>query len=239
VAVHLDQVGHCAAGTVLASLGGEDAQHDRVEAEALPGSAHDVVDPLPVRERHRQRWKRAEDAVRGAEDEGGHPRGVLLVGHGPVSSRPRRPGNRWVTTATGACATIGPVLISLLDRSRTRAGEPPSAALPATVERARRAESLGLHRFWVAEHHAVPGVASSSPPVLMTAVAAATSRIRVGSGGIMLPHHRPVVVAGQARMLAALHPGRIDLGLGRSLGFTQPVREALRVTSYGPEEFAC
>lgn len=129
--------------------------------------------------------------------------------------------------------------ISLLDRSRTRAGEPPAAALRATVERARRAESLGLHRFWVAEHHAVPGVASSSPPVLMAAVAAATSRIRVGSGGIMLPHHRPVVVAGQARMLAALHPGRIDLGLGRSLGFTQPVREALRVTSYGPEEFAC
>jgi luciferase family oxidoreductase group 1 len=129
--------------------------------------------------------------------------------------------------------------ISLLDRSRTRAGEPPAAALAATVERARRAELLGLHRFWVAEHHAVPGGASSSPPVLMTAVAAATSRIRVGSGGIMLPHHRPIVVAGQARMLAALHPGRIDLGLGRSLGFTAPVREALGVTSYGPEELAC
>lgn len=130
------------------------------------------------------------------------------------------------------------MLISLLDRSRTRAGEPPSAALPATVERARRAESLGLHRFWVAEHHAVPGVASASPPVLMAAVAAATSRIRVGSGGVMLPHHRPLVVAQQARMLSALHPGRIDLGLGRSLGFTRPVREALGVTAYSPENFA-
>lgn len=118
--------------------------------------------------------------------------------------------------------------LSLLDRSRTRAGEPDSAALRHTVDRARRAERLGYHRFWVAEHHAVPGIASGNPPVLMAAVAAATGRIRVGSGGIMLPNHQPLVVAEQVAMLAALHPGRIDLGIGRSPGFTEPVRRALR-----------
>ncbi|ANY10063.1 MsnO8 family LLM class oxidoreductase [Pseudonocardia sp. HH130630-07] len=127
--------------------------------------------------------------------------------------------------------------LSLLDRTRTRAGEPDSAAVRHTVERARRAERLGYHRFWVAEHHAVPGIASSSPPVLMTAVAAATGSIRVGSGGIMLPNHRPVVVAEQIALLAALHPGRIDLGLGRSPGFTGPVRRALRATESGDDGF--
>lgn len=131
-----------------------------------------------------------------------------------------------------------PVPVSLLDRSRTRAGEPGGAALRDTVERAVRAEELGFHRFWVAEHHAVPGIASGSPPLLMAAVAARTDRIRVGSGGVMLPNHRPLVVAEQARMLTALHPGRVDLGLGRSLGFTAPVREALGVHAYSPEQFA-
>lgn len=121
-----------------------------------------------------------------------------------------------------------PVRLSLLDRSRTRAGEPDAAALRHTVERARQAEALGYHRFWVAEHHAVPGIASGSPPVLMAAIAAQTERIRVGSGGVMLPNHQPIVVAEQFAMLEALFPGRIDLGVGRSLGFTAPVREALR-----------
>ena len=128
--------------------------------------------------------------------------------------------------------------VSLLDRSRTRAGEDHAAALHATIERARRAEALGYHRFWVAEHHAVPGIASGSPPVLVAAVAARTERIRVGSGGVMLPNHRPIVVAEQFAMLEALHPGRIDLGVGRSLGFTPPVREALGVTAYEPDAFA-
>lgn len=118
--------------------------------------------------------------------------------------------------------------ISLLDRSRTRRGEPDSAAVVGTVERARRAEQLGFHRFWVAEHHAVPGIGSGAPTVLMAAVAAATERIRVGSGGVMLPNHQPLVVAEQVGVLAALYPGRIDLGVGRSLGFTAPVRRALR-----------
>lgn len=134
--------------------------------------------------------------------------------------------------------TTLPVPISLLDRSRTRAGEPTSRALRDTVERARRAEELGFGRIWVAEHHAVPGIASGSPPLLMAAIAARTARIRVGSGGVMLPNHRPIVVAEQAKMLAALHPDRIDLGVGRSLGFTAPVRDALGVHDYGPEHFA-
>lgn len=139
---------------------------------------------------------------------------------------------------TTSAAPPLPVPISLLDRSRTRQGERPGAALHRSMERAQRAEELGFHRFWVAEHHAVPGIASGSPPVLMAAIAQRTARIRVGSGGVMLPNHAPLVVAEQARMLEALAPGRIDLGLGRSLGFTAPVRQALRVSSYRPEQFA-
>lgn len=118
--------------------------------------------------------------------------------------------------------------LSLLDRSRTRAGEPDAAALTGTVERAVRAEQLGYDRFWVAEHHAVPGIASGTPAVLLAAIGARTDRIRIGSGGVMLPLHQPLVVAEQFLVLDALHPGRVDLGLGRSLGFTPPVRRALR-----------
>ena len=121
------------------------------------------------------------------------------------------------------------VRLSLLDRSRTRVGEPDAAALSHTVERAQRAEELGYHRFWVAEHHAVPGIASGSPPVLIAAVAARTERIRVGSGGVMLPNHQPLVVAEQFAMLEALYPGRIDLGVGRSLGFTHQVADSHQV----------
>lgn len=122
--------------------------------------------------------------------------------------------------------------LSLLDRSRTRAGRPEAEALTGTIERAVRAEHLGYGRIWVAEHHAVPGIASGSPPVLLAAIGARTGTIRLGSGGVMLPHHQPLVVAEQFRMLEALYPGRVDLGLGRSLGFTAPVRRALRS---GPE----
>lgn len=145
-----------------------------------------------------------------------------------------------MTTAPAASRARppAPVPVSLLDRSRTRVGEPAGRALQDTLDRARRADAAGLHRFWVAEHHAVPGIASGSPPLLMAAIAARTERIRVGSGGVMLPNHRPIVVAEQAKMLAALHADRIDLGVGRSLGFTAPVREALDVLEYGPDRFA-
>jgi luciferase family oxidoreductase group 1 len=116
---------------------------------------------------------------------------------------------------------------SVLDRSRIRQGQAPSGALRDTVAFARQVEKLGYHRFWVSEHHGVPGVAGSAPTVLASAVAAATSRIRVGTGGVMLPNHRPLVVAEQFGVLESLHPGRIDMGLGRSVGFTDGVRRAL------------
>jgi luciferase family oxidoreductase group 1 len=128
------------------------------------------------------------------------------------------------------------VILSVLDRSRTRAGDPEGQALHDTIARARRAEELGYHRFWVAEHHAVPGIASGSPAVLLAAIGQATSRIRLGSGGVMLPQHQPFVVAEQFRMLEALYPGRVDLGIGTSLGFTPAVRHALRREDISPDE---
>jgi len=117
---------------------------------------------------------------------------------------------------------LPPPRISILDRANARDGFPAADALNRVLERAQWAEELGYHRFWVAEHHAVPGIAGSVPAVLMAAVAARTHSIRVGSGGIMLPNHQPLVVAEQAATLEALHPGRIDLGVGRSVGFTPP-----------------
>ncbi|NUT46148.1 MAG: LLM class flavin-dependent oxidoreductase [Saccharothrix sp.] len=117
--------------------------------------------------------------------------------------------------------------LSVLDRSRVRRGFGHAEALRDTVAFAREAERLGYHRFWVSEHHGVPGVAGSAPTVLAAAVAAATSRIRVGTGGVMLPNHQPLVVAEQFGVLESLFPGRIDMGLGRSVGFIEAVRKAL------------
>lgn len=117
--------------------------------------------------------------------------------------------------------------LSILDRSLVRAGQDPARALRDTVLFAQRAEELGYHRFWVSEHHSVPGIAGSAPTVLAAAVAAATSRIRVGTGGVMLPNHGPLVVAEQFGVLESLYPGRIDMGLGRSVGFTGGIRKAL------------
>ncbi|MFI9650389.1 LLM class flavin-dependent oxidoreductase [Streptomyces sp. NPDC052040] len=124
-------------------------------------------------------------------------------------------------------SVIADTRFSVLDRSRVREGHDPSEALRDTVRLAREAEALGYHRFWVSEHHGVPGVAGSAPTVLAAAVAAATHRIRVGTGGVMLPNHRSLVVAEQFGVLESLFPGRIDMGLGRSVGFTDGVRRAL------------
>ncbi|WP_412075890.1 LLM class flavin-dependent oxidoreductase [Streptomyces xanthophaeus] len=117
--------------------------------------------------------------------------------------------------------------LSILDRSRIREGHSAPQALRDTLELARAAEGLGYHRFWVSEHHSVPGVAGSAPTVLAAAVAGATRRIRVGTGGVMLPNHQPLVVAEQFGVLESLFPGRIDMGLGRSVGFTNGIRRAL------------
>jgi luciferase family oxidoreductase group 1 len=121
--------------------------------------------------------------------------------------------------------------VSLLDRSRTREGESDAETIATTVERAVRADELGFHRFWTAEHHAVPGIAGAAPTVLLAAIGARTHRIRLGTGGVMVPNHNPLVIAEQALLLEALNPGRFDLGLGGSLGFTAPIRRALGRTS--------
>ncbi|MEV0738616.1 LLM class flavin-dependent oxidoreductase [Streptomyces sp. NPDC050549] len=127
---------------------------------------------------------------------------------------------------------------SVLDRSRTREGHAPAEALRDTVELAREVEGLGYHRFWVSEHHGVPGVAGSAPTVLAAAVASATRTIRVGTGGVMLPNHQPLVVAEQFGVLESLFPGRIDMGLGRSVGFTDGVRKALGRDKDDADDFA-
>ena len=112
--------------------------------------------------------------------------------------------------------------LSVLDLASVYEGMTHGEALRQTVVTAQEAEKLGYHRFWVAEHHGMPAIASSSPPVLIGAIAAATSTIRVGSGGVMLPNHSSLVVAEQFGTLAALHGDRIDLGLGRAPG-TDPL----------------
>ena len=120
------------------------------------------------------------------------------------------------------------VPLSVLDLAPVAAGSTPGEALRATLALARRAEQLGFTRYWVAEHHNMPGIASSAPAVLVGQLAAVTERIRVGSGGVMLPNHTPLVVAEQFGMLEALHPGRIDLGLGRAPGTDPATARALR-----------
>jgi luciferase family oxidoreductase group 1 len=115
--------------------------------------------------------------------------------------------------------------LSVLDLAPVGDGATASQALAASVELARSAERLGYRRVWVAEHHNMPGIASSSPPVLVAHLAAATETIRIGAGGVMLPNHAALVVAEQFGMLEAMHPGRIDLGLGRAPG-TDPVTAA-------------
>ena len=108
--------------------------------------------------------------------------------------------------------------LSVLDKSPVVRGETPGDALRRTVALARRAEALGYHRFWVAEHHNTPDLASSSPEVLLAHLAARTERIRIGSGGVMLQHYSPYKVAENFNLLQALAPGRIDIGIGKAPG---------------------
>ncbi|WP_222853865.1 LLM class flavin-dependent oxidoreductase [Fodinicola acaciae] len=117
---------------------------------------------------------------------------------------------------------------SVLDLAPVGAGRTSAQAVRDTIALSREAERLGYHRYWLAEHHSMPGIASSAPAVLIAAVAAATNEIRVGSGGVMLPNHPPLVVAEQFGTLEALHPGRIDLGLGRAPGTDANTARALR-----------
>lgn len=123
--------------------------------------------------------------------------------------------------------------LSVLDLSPVPEGSKPSQSLANTLDLARHTERLGYHRYWLAEHHNMPGIASAATSVVIGHVAAGTSTIRVGAGGIMLPNHAPLVIAEQFGTLAALHPGRIDLGLGRAPGTDMLTARALRRTLQG------
>src|SRR5437660_7959432 len=114
------------------------------------------------------------------------------------------------------------MLLSVLDQSPISEGSTGAQALHNTLDLARLADGLGYHRYWVAEHHGGPMLASASPEALIGPIAAATTAIRVGSGGVMPPHYSPFKVAETFTILAGLYPGRIDLGLGRAAG-TDPL----------------
>jgi luciferase family oxidoreductase group 1 len=118
--------------------------------------------------------------------------------------------------------------LSVLDLSFVTSGTPPSAALRNSLDLARHADALGYTRYWLAEHHNLPSVASPAPEIMIGQIAAATTRIRVGSGGVMLPNHAPLRVVEAFKMLESLHPGRIDLGLGRAPGSDGLTALALR-----------
>jgi luciferase family oxidoreductase group 1 len=121
-----------------------------------------------------------------------------------------------------------PIPLSVLDLCPIIQGGDASGALANTLDLARHAERLGYGRYWLAEHHNMTGVASAATAVVIGHVAGGTSTIRVGAGGVMLPNHAPLVIAEQFGTLAALYPGRIDLGLGRAPGTDQPTSRALR-----------
>jgi len=118
--------------------------------------------------------------------------------------------------------------LSVLDLSPVPEGGTVAQSLANTLDLARHAERLGYKRYWLAEHHNMPGIASAATAVVISHVAAGTSKIRIGAGGIMLPNHAPLVIAEQFGTLAALHPGRIDLGLGRAPGTDMLTARALR-----------
>jgi luciferase family oxidoreductase group 1 len=154
-------------------------------------------------------------------------------------------GDRWKISNDGSVVRkVTAIPLSVLDLAPVDSSGNTAEALAFTTELARQAERWGYHRFWVAEHHNMPAIASSSPAVLIAHLAAATSTIRVGSGGVMLPNHAPLVIAEQFGTLASLHQGRIDLGIGRAPGTDRRTAFALRRTVEGlsaeefPEELA-
>ncbi len=127
---------------------------------------------------------------------------------------------------------------SVLDLVPVVEGSTAREALARSVDFAAHAEALGFHRYWVAEHHGMPGIASAATAVVLAHIGQATSSIRIGAGGIMLPNHAPLLIAEQFGTLAALFPGRVDLGLGRAPGSDQRVAQAMRRTlASGPDEF--
>jgi len=136
----------------------------------------------------------------------------------------------WLAIHASATHAQAVIPVSLLDLAPIVEGGDAALALRRAADLAQHAESWGFHRFWLAEHHNMPGIASAATAVVIGHVAAATSRIRLGAGGIMLPNHAPLVVAEQFGTLDALYPGRIDLGLGRAPGTDPLAKQALRRT---------
>ena len=148
--------------------------------------------------------------------------------------RRNRPGARAAGAAVTSAAPAAPAL-SVLDLVPVRSDQSSGDAIAATLALARVADEHGYRRYWLAEHHNMPAVAATNPPVLVAMVAGATERLRVGSGGVMLPNHAPLVVAEQFALLEAAFPGRVDLGIGRAPG-TDPVTSwALRSGAGGVE----
>ena len=127
--------------------------------------------------------------------------------------------------------------LSVLDLAPVTVGSTPAQTFANTMDLAQQAERLGYQRFWVAEHHNMPGIASAATAVLIGHVAGGTHTIRVGAGGVMLPNHAPLQVAEQFGTLGSLYPGRVDLGLGRAPGTDQPATRALRRYYQGAEDF--
>ena len=129
-------------------------------------------------------------------------------------------------------------ILSVLDQSPIRTGATPADAVAETLALAELTDRLGYHRYWLAEHHNMRGIASAATSVVIGHVAGGTSKIRVGAGGIMLPNHAPIMVAEQFGTLEALYPGRIDLGLGRAPGTDGMTAQALRRTLHSdPNKF--
>jgi len=126
--------------------------------------------------------------------------------------------------------------LSVLDQSISLAGAGEDAAIRDTLELAQHCEQLGYHRFWLSEHHSLPTIVGTAPEILMAAVAARTARIRIGSAGVMLPHYAALKVAEQFRVLEALAPGRIDLGVGRAPGADMRTAQLLNPDAYRAAE---
>ena len=137
----------------------------------------------------------------------------------------------------GSARTGAPIPYSLLDLAPVCEGSTPAQAFANSLNLARHAEALGYTRYWLAEHHNMPGIASAATALLIGHIAGGTSTLRVGAGGVMLPNHAPLQVAEQVGTLASLYPGRIDLGLGRAPGTDQATLQALRRHYAGAEAF--
>src|ERR687884_2026466 len=127
--------------------------------------------------------------------------------------------------------------LSVLDQSTASHGREQGEAIRDTLELARHCDALGYHRYWLSEHHNSGSIVGTAPEVLMAAIAATTSRIRVGSAGVMLPHYSALKVAEQFRVLEAIAPGRIDLGVGRAPGSDQRTALALNPDPHSHERF--